>query len=288
MNNQPNALHDSLNALRGSRLLLVGALTGLLITGALVGYAVSYFQGINALGLTPAQIAQLQRNVKTSLDELQRLKETNNVLASERDTAINLVSERRKISQRQLDEAAAKDNLIKQLMAVASQKGGIPLSINQFDIKPLPEDAFAYRLDLFQASDLPYLAEGTVELIIIAGDKTYRVPMANSAFSFKSRATMEGRFSLPKGLKPDFIDVHVAGNRHNFERRYQWRLGETLSNFPATLAQYEQRYGNDEPATLEDSATSATTAPAKTTDTAPAKATPGAASTAKPADSATP
>ena len=53
------------------------------------------------------------------------------------------------------------------------QRGGIPLAVQHIAIKPLPENAFEYQLDLVQVSPSKRAASGTVELRLIRGTEGF-------------------------------------------------------------------------------------------------------------------
>ena len=58
---------------------------------------------------------------------------------------------------------------------VLRQRGGLSLTIQNIGIKPLPDNAYEYELDLVQVSPNKRSASGSVELHLIQGTEVLAV-----------------------------------------------------------------------------------------------------------------
>ncbi len=60
---------------------------------------------------------------------------------------------------------------------ILRQRGGLALAVQNLSIKPLPENAFEYQIDLVQVSPGKSRASGGVELRLIKGTEILVVPL---------------------------------------------------------------------------------------------------------------
>lgn len=83
---------------------------------------------------------------------------------------------------------------------VLRQRGGLSLSVQNVGIKPLPDNAYEYELDLVQVSPNKRNVSGNVELRLIQGTEVLLVPMQDKNFNFQDYERLTGRWTMPKGF----------------------------------------------------------------------------------------
>ncbi len=109
---------------------------------------------------------------------------------------------------------------------VLRQRGGMPLAVQHLAIKPLPENAYEYQLDLVQVSPSKSNVSGSVELRLIKGTEVLAVPLEDKNFNFSESERLTGRWTMPKGFSPDFIEVRLNGSNPVI-RRFSWAKGQS-------------------------------------------------------------
>ena len=107
------------------------------------------------------------------------------------------------------------------------QRGGLALTVQHLGIKALPDNAFEYQIDLVQVSPGKNRASGTVELRLIKGTEILVVPLEDKNFNFDNYERLTGRWTMPKGFKPEFIEVRLSGAKPVI-RRFSWDQGKLL------------------------------------------------------------
>ena len=145
--------------------------------------------------------------------------------------------------QKALDQQAQSETTAVIYREVLRQRGGIPLAVQHIAIKPLPENAFEYQLDLVQVSPSKRAASGTVELRLIRGTEVLVVPLEDKNFNFENYERLTGRWTMPKGFTPQFIEVRLTGSTP-VTRRFSWSRGEAVESQSAFVSEIPQAEAN--------------------------------------------
>lgn len=186
------------------------------------GYMLGHRQGLTVVGID-GDSKQLGEVVKQQKADLEIMSKQFNATVQERDVA---VSNANKFYQAFIDErarASQLDTITSAYTELLRTRGGVELTVQNLDVKPLPDNAFEYILDLVQVSPDKKSITGHVELRLIRGSEVMAVPMQDNVFKFDSYQRLTGRWTMPKGFEPSFIEVRLSGIP---PKRFTWQRGK--------------------------------------------------------------
>lgn len=222
---------------------LVGAAAVLILGSGLFGYSVGHRQGLTVVGFDAdaEQLVEVVQKQKTSLEQLNK---TLNLAVQERDVAVTNANDLYATVSQARNDQAQSDNVAAVYREIIRQRGGLPLAVQHLAIKALPENAFEYQLDLIQISPSKSRASGNVEIRLIEGTEVLVVPMQEKAFNFENSERLTGRWSMPKGFNPKFIEVRLSGSSTPVIRRFSWSKGEAIEDQSAFISDIPQAEAN--------------------------------------------
>lgn len=227
--------------MKGNTPLTIGAAVLILSSGVL-GYTVGHRQGLTAAGYD-ADAEQLVDVVQTQKTSLEKLNKTLNTAVQERDLAVSNANDLYLAMTKARDEQVQAESVGTIYREILRQRGGLALAVQNLSIKPLPENAFEYQIDLVQVSPGKSRASGSVELRLIKGTEILVVPLEDKNFNFENYERLTGRWTMPKGFKPEFIEVRLTGAKPVI-RRFNWEQGKALENQSATLSEIPKTEAN--------------------------------------------
>jgi len=223
--------------LEGSTPLIIGALV-LVLGGGLVGYTVGHRQGLSVTGYG-ADAEQLAEVVKVQKERLDLQGKMLNSATQERDVAVaNAESLFDTVQQVKADQQQV-DSMLNLYRTVLKQRGGISLTVQNLGIRPLPENAYEYQIDLLQVSPNNRRASGSIELRLIRGTEILVVPLEKSQFNFENFERLTGRWTMPKGFTPQFIEVRMTG-AVPVAKRFNWARGGAVVAPSAFISEIPQ------------------------------------------------
>jgi hypothetical protein len=114
--------------------------------------------------------------------------------------------------------------------------GGVDLRVRSINIKPLPEKAFEYEFDLMQLRPNRREVSGRIQMLLINGETIVEVPLAQDQFKFATFQRLAGRWTMPAGFTPRYVEIKLRGGGQNTTQRYAWERGANTEEVPATLA----------------------------------------------------
>ncbi|HAV4800384.1 TPA: hypothetical protein JIU52_17155, partial [Acinetobacter baumannii] len=130
---------------------------------------------------------------------------------------------------------------------ILRQRGGLSLTIQNLAIKPLPENAYEYQLDLVQVSPSKRRASGLVEIRLIKDTEVLVVPLEDKNFNFTDFERLTGRWTMPKGFTPQFIEVRLTGGSDTpVIKRFSWQRGKPVETPSAFVAEIPQAEANSQ------------------------------------------
>ncbi|MBU3847151.1 MAG: hypothetical protein H9855_09295 [Candidatus Acinetobacter avistercoris] len=210
----------------------------------LLGYTVGHRQGLTVVGYD-ADAEQLVEVVAKQKSELTNLNKTLNTATQERDVAVTNSND----MFAALNQAKADKVQIEGMSAiyreVLRQRGGLSLIVQNLDVKALPENAYEYQIDLVQVSPSKRRATGEVELRLIQGTEVLLVPIAENRFNFEDYQRLTGRWTMPKGFSPQFIEIRVKGSTP-VTKRFSWQRGQAVETPSAFAAEIPQAAANSQ------------------------------------------
>lgn len=227
--------------MKGNTPLVIGAAVLILSSGVL-GYTVGHRQGLTAAGYD-ADAEQLVDVVQTQKASLETLNKNLNTAVQERDLAVSNANDLYLAMTKARDEQVQAESVGTIYREVLRQRGGLALAVQNLLIKPLPENAFEYQIDLVQVSPGKRRASGSIELRLIKGTEILVVPLEDKNFNFENYERLTGRWSMPKGFKPEFIEIRLSGAKPVI-RRFSWEQGKAVENQSAALSEIPKTEAN--------------------------------------------
>lgn len=216
-------------------LLLVGG-------GVAVGYTVGHKQGLTVVGFD-ADAEELSEIVNKQKKSLDVVSVALNTVTQERDVAIansKEINTALDLARQDKDQAEALNTTYREKLR---ERGGLSLSIQNMAIKPLPGNAYEYVLDLVQVSPNKRRAAGKLEIRLIQGDQILTVPLESASYNFENYERLTGRWTMPSGFTPQFIEVHLKGADAVIQR-FAWQRGKKDIDAPAFISEIPQTEAN--------------------------------------------
>lgn len=226
---------------KGNLPLAIGA--AILIVGSgLLGYSVGHRQGLTAVGFE-ADAEQLVEVVQKQKSSLETLNKNLNLAVQERDVAVSNSNDLFTALNQAREDKTQAEGLGTTYREVLRQRGGLSLTIQNIGIKPLPDNAYEYQLDLVQVSPNKRSTSGTVEIRLIQGTEVLVVPMQDKNFNFEDYERLTGRWTMPKGFTPQFIEVRLTGSSPVI-KRFSWGRGKPIESQSAFISEIPQAEAN--------------------------------------------
>ncbi len=211
--------------------------------GALLGYAIGHQQGLTVVGFS-ADAEQLNQVVQEQKKTINILNTTLNTAVQERDLASSNAKDLTDTARKETDlriQVEQQRDIYREILRL---RGGVALNVQAIDIKPLPDRAFEYRVDLMQIQPSKRRASGTVQIRLINGENILVVPMAESKFDFDSFQRLTGRWTMPSGFSPQYVEIRLTGRSGDVVKRYAWERGAEIEDMPAILSEIPQADAN--------------------------------------------
>lgn len=214
------------------------ALMAILVAGgaALLSYGVGHQQGMTVVGASVRDVNDLKDTVaeqKSTIDILNRTLETT---VQERDLALESAKSVQDQARIEADLRQLSEARLSSYQDLLIGHGGVDLSVRSINIKPLPERAFEYEFDLMQLRQNRREVSGRVQMHLIDGETIVEVPLMQDQFKFNSFQRLAGRWTMPVGFTPKYVEIKLRGGGQNTTQRYAWERGSSSTEVPATLA----------------------------------------------------
>ncbi|WP_445116000.1 DUF6776 family protein [Acinetobacter sp. WZC-1] len=221
--------------------LLLGGVV-LCAGSVLLGYTVGHRQGLTVVGYDAdaEQLVDVVKQQKTSLDTLNK---SLNSAVQERDVAVSNANDMLQALNQTKSEKNQMDGMSSIYREILRQRGGLSLTVQNLAVKSLPGNAFEYQIDLVQVSPGKRRASGSAELRLIRGTEVLVVPMEDRNFNFDNFERLTGRWTMPKGFSPQFIEVRLNG-AVSVIKRFSWQQGKAIENSAAFAAEIPQAEAN--------------------------------------------
>jgi hypothetical protein len=227
--------------MQGNVPLVIGAAV-LILSSGMLGYGVGHRQGLTAAGYD-ADAEQLVDVVQKQKASLESLNKNLNTAVQERDLAVSNANDLYLAMSKARDESEQAESLGTIYREVLRQRGGLSLAVQNLLIKPLPDNAFEYQIDLIQVNPGKNPASGSIELRLIKGTEILVVPLEDKNFNFENYERLTGRWTMPKGFKPEFIEVRLTGAKPVI-RRFSWNQGKAVETPSAVLSEIPKTEAN--------------------------------------------
>lgn len=206
------------------------------------GYVMGKRQGLTVVGFD-MDAKQLNNIVQQQKAELEVIGQRFNATVQERDVA---VSNANKFYQAYNDEKANTvqvEGINKMYRELLKARGGVELTVQNISINSLPDNAYEYAIDLVQVSPNGRKVAGNVELRLINGEKVMGVPLEDRTFSFEHYERLTGRWTMPKGFTPQYVEVHLTGATPVI-KRFAWQRGKDQGATSKSISEIPQAKAN--------------------------------------------
>ena len=220
-------------------------LGGVIVGGGslLMGYSIGHQQGLTAVGFS-ADAEQLNDVVQQQKQAMTILNTSLNTAVQERDLALASSNDLTLSLRKETDLRQQFEQQRDIYREVLRLRCGVALTVQNIDIKPLPDRAYEYRLDLMQLQPNKRRAQGTVQMRLINGDNILTIPLADNSYSFDSFERLTGRWTMPSGFTPQFIEVRLQGGGSSVTKRFAWEKGAVINDTPAILSEIPEAEAN--------------------------------------------
>lgn len=227
--------------MKGNMPIMVGGVV-LCAGSMLLGYTIGHRQGLTVVGFDAdaEQLVEVVKQQKTTLDTLNK---NLNLAVQERDVAVDSSNDLVKALELSKSEKTQVDGMSGIYREVLRQRGGVSLTVQNLAVKALPENAFEYQLDLMQVSPSRRRTSGNAEIRLINGTEVLVVPMEVSNFNFEDFERLTGRWTMPKGFAPQYIEVRLNGSTPVI-KRFSWQKGSAVDSSVAFAAEVPQAEAN--------------------------------------------
>lgn len=203
---------------------------------ALLGYSVGHQQGMTVVGASVRDVSDLKESIAEQKSTIEILNRTLATMVQERDLALESAKSVQEQMQTEADLRHLSESRLASYQDLLIGHGGVDLSIRSIHIKPLPERAFEYEFDLMQLRPNRREVSGQVQMQLINGETVVAVPLAQDQFKFNSFHRLAGRWTMPAGFTPQYVEIKLRGGGQNTTQRYAWERGSKSAEVPATLA----------------------------------------------------
>src|SRR5690606_2603550 len=224
---------------KGNLPLAIGA--AILVAGSgLLGYSVGHRQGLTAVGYEAdaEQLGEVVQKQKTSLETMNK---NLNLAVQERDVAVSNSNDLFTALNQAREDKVQSEGLGAIYREVLRLRGGLSLTIQNIVIKPLTDNAYENELDLVQVSPDKRSTSGTVEIRLIQGTEVLVVPIEDKNFNFQDYERLTGRWTMPKGFTPQFIEVRLTGGTSTpVIKRFSWGRGKPIESQSAFISEIPQ------------------------------------------------
>lgn len=231
------------NMMQGKVPLFVGG-TVLCLGSVLLGYTVGHRQGLTVVGYD-ADAEQLVEVVAKQKNDLTVLNKKLNLAVQERDVAVSNSNDMFAALNQAKSDKLQVDGMSVIYREVLRQRGGLSLVVQNLAVKSLPENAYEYEIDLVQVSPNKRRASGEIELRLIQGTEVLLVPIEKNSFNFDDFERLTGRWTMPKGFTPQFIEVRVKGST-SVTKRFSWQRGKPVESTAALASEIPQVAANSQ------------------------------------------
>lgn len=228
--NQPFPQDRSKRAKRDHLLIAAGAL--LVLSGLWLGYFVGHRQGMSVIGASSSELKKLKSEIDQQVLTVETITRTLSNTVQERDIALTTT---KGLNESLVKLTAERDLVDGQLSAYRSRLlsvGGIALTLQNVEILPVTSSVFEFNIDLMQLRQKTSASHGTYSVRLINGDKVVDVPLTSNKVAITDFQRLTGRWTMPVGFTPEFIEVSANAGGQSTVQRFAWERGAPLKNMP--------------------------------------------------------
>lgn len=206
------------------------------------GYMIGKRQGLTVTGFD-MDAEQLNEIVQQQKTELETISKRFNATVQERDVAVGNANKFYQAYNEEKRNTAQMESINKMYRELLKTRGGVSLTVQNVGIKSLPDNAFEYTIDLVQVSENGRKASGSVEIRLINGEDVMGVPLEDKTFNFEHYERLTGRWTMPKGFTPQYVEIRLSG-AVPVTKRFAWQRGKAQEATSKSISEIPQVKAN--------------------------------------------
>jgi hypothetical protein len=110
--------------------------------------------------------------------------------------------------------------------------GGMGLALQNVEIIPVSQSVFEYHIDLMQLRQKTTASVGTLSVRLIQGTNVVNIPLTSSRVSISDFQSLTGRWTMPTGFTPEFLEVNATAGGQSVVQRFAWERGALQESTP--------------------------------------------------------
>lgn len=214
--------------------ILIAAGVLLVLSGLWLGYFVGHKQGMSVIGASSSELNKLRAQIDQQQQTVDTLTKTLSNTVQERDIALTTSKELTDTVAKLTADRAIVDEQLKTLHDRLLGFGGIALTLQKVDIVPVSPSIFEYNIDLMQLRKNASVSRGILSIHLIQGDRIVDIPLSNNKIELTDFQRVTGRWTMPAGFTPEFIEVSANAGGQSTIQRFAWERGAPLKDMPQT------------------------------------------------------
>jgi hypothetical protein len=205
--------------------LLIAAGVLLVLSGLWLGYFIGHQQGMSVIGASTSDLKKLNAKINQQQTALDTMTRTLSTTVQERDIALTTSKGLTDTLAKQAADNAVLDARFKIYREHLLSVGGMGLALQNVVVTPVSQSVFEYRVDLMQLRQKTTASVGTFSVRLIQGTNVIDIPLTSSRVSITDFESLTGRWTMPAGFTPEFIEVSATAGGQSVVQRFAWERG---------------------------------------------------------------
>jgi hypothetical protein len=219
---------DSSRLERDHLFVAVGML--LVISGLWVGYLTGHQQGMSVIGASTSDLKKLSTTIDQQQETLDKLNQALSTTIQERDIALSTSKGLANLLAQQTTERQLLDARFKIYRDRLLSVGGMGLALQNVEIISFSPSVFEYNIDLMQLRHRNLASVGTLSVRLIQGANVVNIPLTTNRVSIADFQRFTGRWTMPAGFTPEFLEVSATAGGQSVVQRFAWEHGAPKKN----------------------------------------------------------
>ncbi len=202
----------------------------LIIAAGFLGFWLGRNYGFDAAGASPEEVQRLRQTVRMYADQNQQIRDSAAIATHDREIVLAATEQLRQDNKNLLDTISGLEEQIamfRRLSAPAAANQG--LTIDKFEVSATASKGrVQYRLLLTQANAGNSNTEANVEVKLVGGGRSVKMPVGNSqVYKFQYFQNITGEWQVPAGMNPERVDIVVSARgakSQRVEKRFKWEI----------------------------------------------------------------
>ena len=205
--------------------LLIAAGVLLVLSGLWLGYFIGHQQGMSVIGASTNDLKKLNAKIDQQQAALDTMTHTLSTTVQERDIALTTSKGLTDTLAKQMADHAVLDERFKIYREHLLTVGGMGLALQNVVVTPVSQSVFEYRVDLMQLHQKTTASVGTYSVRLIQGTTVIDIPLTSSRVSITDFQSLTGRWTMPAGFTPEFLEVSATAGGQSVVQRFAWERG---------------------------------------------------------------